>query len=339
MSRRAALRVLTDGLHGRKSATPDWMALISAANGALVTPALREALAADEVPEDVAAFMDMIDARNDERNRRLRAMMLDATAILNAAGVTPIYLKGMALWATCRPDADSFPRMMSDVDLLVRPDETQKAIEALMAGGFNMVGRHREEMHGAADLCREGDVGTLDLHRRPPGPPTLAALFDRDAGTVAAPWPGEARIPSPAHQIYLTCLHDMLHDAGYWRGGFDVRHLCDIAALARHPDGVDWDVLMSLPPTRLTRNALLSQLMAAHRIAAAPIPARLLRAVLPRLHHRRHEAQYLTPALGLPLALLGLGMEALNLRQHWPHLAPGVTLRDLAQRRSFPNKI
>ena len=339
MSRRSALRILTEGLHGRGREIQDWMALISAANGALVTPALRAALAADDIPEDAAAFMDMVAARNDKRNQRLRTMMLDATALLNTAGVTPIYLKGMAVWAVCSPDADGYPRMMSDVDLLVRPDETQTAIDALTAGGFKILGRHREQMHGAADLYRDGDVGTLDLHRRPPGPPSLAALFDRDADTIASPWPGEARIPPPAHQIYLTCLHDMLHDGGFWRGGFDIRHLCDIAALARHPEGVDWDVLMSLPPTRLMRNAMLSQLVAAHSIAAAPIPSRLLRAVLPRLHHRRHEAQYLSPALELPLALLGIGLEGLNLRQHWPHLAPGVTLRDLAQPRFIPNKM
>ncbi len=344
MSRRSALRVLSDGLHGRTRATRDWMALISAANGALVTPALRGALAAHEVPEDVAAFIDMVSARNDERNQLLRTMLLDATAMLNTAGVTPVYLKGMAIWAACRPDAVSYPRMMSDVDLLVRPDETQKAIEALTAGGFKILKRHAEHRHEAADLWRDGDVGVLDLHRRPPGPQALTVLFDRDAGAVAAPWPGEARIPSPTHQIYLTCLHDMFHDGGFWRGGFDVRHLCDVAELARHPDGVDWDLLMSLPPTRLTRNAMLSQLVAARRIAAAPIPARLLRGVFPHLHHRRHEAQYLTPALGLPLALLGIGLEGLNLRQHWPYLAPAGTspwelLKGLAQRRFLPNKI
>lgn len=344
MSRRSALRVLGDGLHGRERATRDWVALISAANGALVTPALREAFAVDDAPEDAAAFMEMVAARNDERNHRLRAMMLDATAMLNAVGVTPIYLKGMAIWAACRPNAGSYPRMMSDVDLLVRPDETETALKALTAGGFKILGRHGEHRHEVADLWRDGDVGVLDLHRRPPGPAALTALFDRDAGALAAPWPGEARIPSPTHQVYLICLHDMFHDGGFWRGGFDVRHLCDIAELARRPDRVDWDLLMSFPPTRLMRNAMLSQLVAAHRIAAAPIPERLLRSALPHLHHRRHEAQYLTPALGLPLAFLGIGLEVLNLRQHWPYLAPAGTspwemLRGLAQRRLYPNKI
>ncbi len=344
MSRRSALRILTDGLHGRRHAARDWMALISAANGALVTPVLREAIAGPDVPEDAAAFMQMIAARNDERNQRLRAMMLDATALLNAAGVTPLYLKGMAIWAACRPDADSYPRMMSDVDLLVSPGETRRALEALTAGGFKIFGRHGDHRHDVADLWRDGDVGVLDLHRRPPGPEALAALLDRDAIAVAAPWPGQARIPSPTHQVYLICLHDMFHDGGFWRGGFDVRHLCDIAELARHPAGVDWDLLMSLPPTRLMRNAMLSQLVAAHRIAAAPIPARLLGAVLPRLHHRLHEAQYLSPALGLPLALLGIGLEGFNLRQHWPYLAltgtsPWDLLKGLAQRPSLPNKI
>jgi hypothetical protein len=271
-------------------------------------------------------------------------MLLDATAVLNTAGVTPTYLKGMAIWAARRPRADSYPRMMSDVDLLVRPDETKKALAALTAGGFKILGRHGDHRHDVADLWRDGDVGVLDLHRRPPGQQALTALFDIEAGALPTPWPGEARIPSPTRQVYLTCLHDMFHDGGFWRGGFDVRHLCDIAELARHPDGVDWDLLLSFPPTRLMRNAMLSQLVAAHRIAAAPIPARLLREVLPRLHHRRHEAQHLMPALGLPLALLGIGLEGFNLRQHWPYQAPAgaspwALLKGLARRPSLPNNL
>jgi hypothetical protein len=338
------MRALADGLHGRPPPASDWTALIEAANRALVTPALRRAFATEALPEEVAAFMDLVDARNDERNRRLRALALDATAALNAAGVTPVYLKGMAVWAACRPEADSYPRMMSDVDLLVRPDETDRALEALTAAGFKIFERHGAHRHEVADLWREGDVGVLDLHRRPPGPPALAALFDRDADTLAAPWPGTARVPSPTQQVYLGCLHDMFHDGGFWRGGFDVRRLCDIADLARHPDGVDWEALIALPPLRLARNAVLSQLVAAHRIAAAPVPARLLRGIVPRLHHRRHEAQYLRPALELPLALLGIGLEAPNLRQYWPCLAPaGTTVFDLlaglVRRKAYPNKI
>ena len=344
MNRRLVISALADGLHGRAPEAPDWMTLVEAANHALVTPALRRALAAEDIPEDVAAFMDLVAARNDERNARLRGLMLDATVVLNAAGVTPIYLKGMAVWAACSPQADSYPRMMSDVDLLVRPDEAERALEALTAGGFKILERHAPHRHEVADLWREGDVGVLDLHRRPPGPPALGALFDREAGTRAAPWPGEARIPSPTHQVYLVCLHDMFHDGGFWRGGFDVRHLCDIADLARHPEGVDWDLLRSLLRTKLQRNAVLSQLVAAHRIAAAPVPGGMLRRIIPRLHHRRHEAQHLRPALELPLALLGIGLEGLNLRQHWPYLAPAGTtafelLWGLAQRRSFPSKI
>lgn len=343
MSRSSGLRILANGLHGRAPAAQDWMALISTANEALVTPVLRDALATDDVPDDAAAFLDMIAARNDERNRRLRDMLADATARLNTVGVTPVYLKGMAIWAACRPSADSYPRMMSDADLLVRPDETQAAIESLTAGGFQILHRHPEHRHEAADLWRDGDVGVVDLHRRPPGPPALAALFDREADTIPSPWPGRALIPSPTLQIYLTCLHDLFHEDGFWRGGFDVRHLCDIAELARHPDGVDWDALLSLAPTRLIRNAMLSQLVAAHRIAAAPVPARLLRAVVPRLHHRRHAAQYATPALGAPLALLGAGMETPNLRQHWRYQAATPSLLEwlgrMAKRRLFPNRI
>lgn len=347
MKRKRALNALASAFHGRLAAEPDWMELFEAANHALVTPRLYEALiatgAAAAMPQDAAAFIGLIDARNDDRNVKLRTMALDAVEALNGAGITPIYLKGMAVWAACRPAAERFPRMMSDVDLLIEPGETDRGIDALLARGFKLLNRYDDD-HVVAELWREGDVGIVDLHLRPPGPPGLVAAFNRAAHTMPAEWPGSARMPTPALQLYLTFLHDMFHDGGFWRGGFDVRHLCDIADLVHGPQGVDWDVLNALLRTRLARNAAHSQLVAAHRIVAAAIPRAIGRRAIPRVHHRRHAAQYLHPQLAFPLALLGIGLEGFNLRQHWPHLgAEGLTATQLLwwlhRGRAYPNKI
>lgn len=324
MNRRRAFAALSDGLHGVLAKDADWMSLLEAANQALVTPSLHDALkrsgAAGAIPPDAAAFMAMIELRNDERNQRLREMALAAVAGLNAAGVVPIYLKGMAVWAAGDPAGRRCPRMMSDVDLLIAPDEADRAIEALVAAGFKLAERSPPGLHVVAEFWRDGDVGVLDLHGRPPGPEPLTARFDREAHTAPSPWPGSARAPTPAHQIYLTGLHDALHVGGFWRGGFDVRHLCDIAELAGSPAGIDWDALDAILPTRLVRHAVHSQLVAAHRIAGAPIPPRLARAVRPNLHYRRHVAQYLHPKAMRVLGLLGLALEGPNLRPHWPAL-------------------
>jgi len=347
VNRGRALAVLSSGFHGRLSATTDWMELLEAANSALVTPSLYRALeaagVAGEIPEDAAAFIAMIGLRNDERNLQLRALAFDAVEALNAVEVIPTYLKGMAVWASCDPAADRYPRMMSDVDLLVRPEQAERGIEGLLARGFRLLKRYDPNEHVVAELFRDGDVGILDLHQRPPGPRDMAERVGHDGQTQAA-WPGSARLPSATHQIYLTCLHDMFHDGGFWRGGFDVRHLCDIADLVRGPGAVAWEAFEGLLQPRLVRNAVFSQLVAAHRIAGAPIPQDILRRVVPRLHHRRHRAQYLHPDFGFPLALLGIGLEGFNLPRYWPHLgADGMTVKTLLwwlhRGRAYPNKL
>ncbi|HEX6866599.1 MAG TPA: hypothetical protein VF122_05150, partial [Caulobacteraceae bacterium] len=140
--------------------------------------------------------------------------------------------------------------------------------------------------------------------------------FDVERHTRAMDWNGRVRTPSPAHQIYLMCLHDQFHDGGYWRGGFDLRHLHDIAELTRLPGGVDWQALEAVIPTRLVRNAVHAELIAAREIAGAVIPERIGRRWAPRLQYRRHLAQHTHPGWNVVLAGLGLALEWPNVPQH-----------------------
>lgn len=317
MNRRRALADVCAALRGHAEPDADWLSLIELANQALVTPAVHRALEASgalaDVPQEAAAFMADVAARNAERNRRLWAMAMDAVAALNAAGIEPTLLKGMAVWAVSG-EAD-FDRMMSDVDLLVRPDEVERAIAALQAAGFGLLGRYEgAEVHVAAELGRPSDVGLIDLHQRAPGPPGMAEVFDPRRDTIPTPWAGQAHVPTPAHQVYLLCLHDQFHDGDYWRGGFDLRHLQDIAGLAR--GGVDWAALEALIPTRLVRNAVHGQLLAAHRLLGAEVPPAPLRRLTPGLQHRRRLAQHLYPRWRFLLAGVGLLMESGNILQH-----------------------
>jgi len=141
-------------------------------------------------------------------------------------------------------------------------------------------------------------------------------VFDPQRHTRPAPWPGRARVPSPEYQVYLLCLHDQFHDGDYWRGGFDLRHLLDIAWLTHQPAGVDWEALERLIPTRLVRNAVHGQLLAAHRLLGACVPAKVLGRLVPRMQHRRRLAQHLYPQWRFALAGAGLLLEAGNIFEH-----------------------
>jgi hypothetical protein len=318
MARRRALADLCAALNGAPRTDADWMAVLWLANGALVTPQLHAAAeragTLDDLPEEVRTFTAEVWRRNRERNRRLLAQLDEALAALNAVGVEPVLLKGAAIWASLgRPAA--FDRMMNDLDLLVRPDEVARALEGLQATGFPVVHRYEgADLHVIAERGRPSDVGVIDLHQRAPGPPGLAETPDLTELADVVEWNGvRARLPQPAVQAWFLVLHDQIHDGDYWRGGFALRHLLDLAMLA---EGIDWGRLRGFARTRLAAHVLDAQLVAAHRLAGAAIPDSVRRSAWARLQYARHMAQFCWPALAAPLAAAGAASETFALLEH-----------------------
>ncbi len=318
MSRLKALTDLAAALRGAEDPRTDWMGVIALANQALVTPAIHAAAlragTVEALPPDVRTFTSEVFARNRERNRRLFGQLHEAVGALNAVGIEPTLLKGAALWVTLgRPIA--FDRMLNDLDLLVRPSEAQAAIAALREAGFHLAASYAgPEVHVVAELGRPSDVGYIDLHQRPPGPPGLA---ERPSRHQTHTWDGvRARVPDPAAQIFYLVLHDQFHEGGYWRGGVALRHLLDIAMLTGGPAGVDWTGLRRLASRPLIATAVEAQLIAAHRFTGAEAPPPMLRRPWARLQHARQLAQFARPKLAGPLAGLGLISEAGALISH-----------------------
>lgn len=314
----AALGQLRACLAGDPPRAIDWIAVIKLANEALLTPQLAAALqTAPGLPDDARAFLAEVRGRNTERNRRLFGQLTEAVGALNRAGIEPTLLKGAALWAG-RATNEPFDRLLTDLDVMVRPEETDRALTALTLHGFAVLD-HREgrEVHAVAELARPQDVGAVDLHQRPPGPPGLAEAANLAAHRRKVSWSGvSAGIPSPAMTVFLTILHDQFHDGDYWRGGFDLRHLHDIGLLAGRPEGVDWGHLLRLCGTKLTRNAVATELLAARRFMGAAVPRSLTDRPMVRFQHARRMGQFRWPALRLVLAAAGIASEAANLAAH-----------------------
>jgi hypothetical protein len=341
LSRARVIADLCAALAGRPRREADWMAVLELANTALVTPEIWAATVREAriggMPSEVARFARETRRRNFERNRRLFNQLADAVSALERAGVEPVLLKGAGVWASLgRPEP--FERMLNDLELLIEPAHAERAVSALMAKGFTAV-RRSGGPHGAiaAGLARpDRDVGFVDLHLRPPGPPP-------DPRSVAEPpplgrlsrrycWRGlTLRAPLPAAQIYFGVLQDQFHAGGYWQGGFSLRRLKDIADLSRGPEPVDWTLLRSLSPTRLVRDAVAAQLLAARRFFGADVPSSETEGLAPLLIHARHMAQFRWPRLVVPLGTLAILCEAraLTARPHarrpvLPGAAPGL---------------
>src|SRR4051812_43313834 len=121
MSPLSGVEALAACLRGRPPQPLDWNEIIREANEHLVSPALGDALARQDlvrVPDDLGAYLRLIHDRNLERNTRLRAQALEAVAALNAIGIEPVLLKGVCVLLT-EPNERRGLRMISDIDLQV----------------------------------------------------------------------------------------------------------------------------------------------------------------------------------------------------------------------------
>jgi hypothetical protein len=288
------------------------------ANEALITSELHPLLNTHpQLPDDVRIFLAQVHAASQARNESLFATLRDAVAALNAAGIEPVLLKGCGMWATRDGSiaAPSGDRLVSDLDLLVRPSETRRSIDALKLGGFAVLEDHEgDEDHAVAVLGRPQDAGSIDLHDRPPCPIGIAEIDNLQAHCSSVSIDRfKAKLPRAELQIVILTLHDQILDADYWMGGFHLRHLIDIAKLTQDAPRIDWSLLMALLPTKFLRSVLDIQLLAAKRIAAADIPPCVGSRAWTRMQYNRLRLQHTFPAINVPLRWFGRMIQWRNL--------------------------
>jgi hypothetical protein len=308
-SRGATLWHLCQCFRGLRPRSADWTSLISLANQTLTTPALQDVVEqfGDDIPEEVSGYIGELFARNLARNDRLAEQLAEALAALNARGIMPMLLKGSAMLATT-PRMTMGRRLISDLDIVVSPDEVEPAYDCLFGLGYRA---SYEAPDGDAkwyvDLARPGDVGMIDLQRGPPGHRFFYSASGDARQHCRLLEQGSAYIPSATYHALMLIIHDQFQDSDYWVGKTDLRHLLDLRDLADAPDGIDWNLLVSLAPGRLARNAIETQLITLSALLGVSVPQPLRRRLLPHLQYRRRKLQARMPVLGpllLPLVLL-----------------------------------
>lgn len=297
-------------LRGQIPARADWPCIIALANKTLCSPAassrLGDAGCFPELPSDVGMFFSEIERRNGERNDRLMAQLDEAATVLNAAGVSPILLKGTA-WLAHAPPERRAARMLADIDLMVPADNFLSMIDQLRGIGYRL--ETPEPQPGvAAVLSRPQDAATIDLHSGYGSVNMLFYRFDDLArqATALTLSGGAVLLPSPVACTAILLLHDQLKGRDYLRGRIDLRHLLDIQSFADHFDEADWEELNQLFRSGYARNAMRTQLLTARKLLGMEVPRALTRGTRARLQYVRRLIQLRWPGLAPSLTFLSL---------------------------------
>lgn len=326
---------LCDCLGGGLPRRGDWKDIIALANHTLTTPSLIACVRSHRaaVPDDVVAYVEELHGRNAIRNERLSAQLEEAVLALNRVEIIPLLIKGAAMLATSPPSARAL-RLMSDLDLIVRPDEIDAAKKGLAAIGYSVdYESDGQQTKWYADLKRPCDVGMIDLHQAFPD----RSFFNRTLDDLRSHLhpvrlgTATALVPSPALRALVLVVHDQFQDYDYWTGHIDLRHLLDLRELLMAPDGPQWDELMAMVSGTLARNAVEARLLLLTTLFDIPWPAHHPKRLVPRLQVRRQLLQARIP----PIRYFFLPMGFLDYRSH-PRNRAGSPLPDERKRRWFP---
>jgi len=228
------------GLPGPTAVPPDleWEQIVSAASHHLVTPTLgwcwRDA---DWVPPEIRDYFTAALELNRARNGTLRQGLELAVRALNAAGMTPVLLKGAAILSEPLYPDDGI-RFMGDLDLLVPESALEPAARALAAVGFESewapplpLGKH----HHLPGLEHRQFGAGVELHRWAV-PRRLSWLLDTgdclDRARFVSRDGLSFAIPSPSDRI-AHIVGSQVRDGHYGRGVPLLRQMLDVARLAQ----------------------------------------------------------------------------------------------------------
>jgi hypothetical protein len=269
----------------------DWSRLLELSVVEGAHPVLGKRLrqgSSSRIPDDVVPALEYIERAASLRQRYLQGRMIDALRVLSDASIPVVLLKGAALVQTTYRSV--LDRPMSDVDLLVRPEQAEAA-QALLCGAGWMQHYDREfdgfyaTMHHLPPLIDSRapslTVG-LEIHtaiiQRDRDPFDFSAERIWAAATAAPGLPAGTLVPSVVHRLFHCCLHFAWSHhlrKGAWRT------FRDVSAMLRS-ELIDWTGFVAIARESRGAAACYWTLRLAASLANAPVPVDVLRALRPR---------------------------------------------------------
>jgi hypothetical protein len=219
-----------------------WSKLIDRACAHHVAPLLfRRAVRLgllETAPIELAEFLAVTDRLNLGRNAAILQEMLELAEVMERVGISPIALKGGALLLDeGLPEHNAI--MLSDVDLLVRAEEVQRAVSAAASLGYSASsatpGGH------SVVLWHPDRIASIDLHHDL-GPQRHVLAAGEVDGRAERAGTLPLRRLSPTDRAIHNIYHAQIQNRNYRLAMLSLHQLCNLGLLIEgHGDRIDWD--------------------------------------------------------------------------------------------------
>jgi hypothetical protein len=259
----------------------DWPAVIEVAREHGLIPWLAQVMrqsarAASVAPAEDLATLNMLATASALHSDALFAALARVLGVLARVGVEPIVLKGPALASTIYPTRDLRP--FGDLDLLIHPDELDRADAALHTLDYAPYANKSTEVDDFHRVYAQlGHDCVVELHTDllQLGLPTVcgATLWERAERWDLPEWERPALLLGLEHQLLHLCVHLHLH--GYRRliWFIDLERLLLLRGAEVH-----WDDLWAMADAEGVTLSVRHALLLARELLDARLPPEALRA-------------------------------------------------------------
>jgi hypothetical protein len=176
------------------------------------------------------------------RRQRQRVQLLEIITALNRANIEPVLLKG-ARYLLAPADSWQEARDMRDLDLLVRPEDAGRTVEALLSRGYAAAGKQDLLDHHLPEMWRAGEPSAVEIHTEALSRTARKILPTADVWRLATRSSADGNayllLPSEWHLLH-GLLHHQISDRGHFRKVLAVKPLWEFAMLAGEISPQGW---------------------------------------------------------------------------------------------------
>lgn len=206
------------------------------------------------------------------RRESLRTQLQNVLRHFNRAGIVPLILKG-ARYLVVPVAAWCEARTFRDIDLLVRPEEAQRALAALVAAGYQPGEPYMANYHHLPDLQHLSEPATVEIHT------AALAVAGQSVMSTELVWRSASKAADasfyvlPSEWQALHCLlHHQLSDRGFARRILALKPLWEWTMLTGDWSPSQWQTIFTHMREIEVVDLLGSWLVQAHRLFGARIP-------------------------------------------------------------------